>query len=62
MNARYSHAFDALQRYVQMGGEEARADAEVQRWLETLRKRLPGGELAADQLRLLPKDLGEEER
>ena len=51
---RWEGAVDALERYRDLGGPRARSDAEVQRWIASLRRMMPGGDLARKALRRLP--------
>ena len=51
---RHQGAVRALDRYIALGGAEARNDAVVQQWLERTRPRLPGGSQAGQELRRLP--------
>ena len=45
----------ALERYLALGGDQARADEQVQRTLVELDRRLPGGDLAQRDLHQLPQ-------
>jgi hypothetical protein len=41
----------SLERYLALGGEEARADETIAALVAELRRRLPGGDLAQSDLR-----------
>ena len=50
VRSRHVKARAALQHYLEIGGERARADVQVQQALREIDRRLPGGELAQKEL------------
>ena len=49
--ARHTQAYDSYRRYLELGGDVARADVEVERQMRALERLLPGGEAAQAQIR-----------
>ena len=45
----------ALRHYLELAGDSARADAQIQETLRELARRLPGGELARRELQIIPR-------
>jgi hypothetical protein len=50
VRSRHLKAREALERYLALGGEHARADLQVREALVEIRRRLPGGDLAQKEL------------
>ena len=56
VRSRHLKARAALERYLALGGERARADAQVRQTLIEINRRLPGGELAQKELHKVTPD------
>jgi hypothetical protein len=52
--ARFRQAMPVFEHYLSLGSTEPETEAEVRRWMAEARRRLPGGDLAAAELRKMP--------